>query len=133
MCESGSSCWVGCDLLIYPFSLASPGVLLFSLKNVKLNWSLSFFAAADAAPLASCERWSVATMADWFRICSFLLRKRNSVPGDETPLLCRLCEVFKMLACLLKKALPWSITFWTILGRARRFSTRNDEELLELF
>ena len=33
-----------------------------------------------------------------------------------------------MFACLLKKALPWSITFWTILGRAHRFSTRKDDE-----
>ncbi len=62
-------------------------------------------------------------MADWFKICSFEFKNKNSVPGEETPRRWRFCDEFKIFAYLLKKAVPWSKAFWTILGLALRFST----------
>lgn len=112
-------------------SLFLISVLLRSLKNVKLNWSRSWAAVTDGGPSTSLD----LLLTGWpparppyllFIICSFLFRNRNSVPGDETPLLWRLCDVFIMWAYLLKKALPWSTIFLIILGRALRFSTRKE-------
>jgi hypothetical protein len=46
-------------------------------------------------------------------------------PCDAISRRWRFYDELRMCAYWQKKMLPWSWTFFTILGRARRFSTRN--------